>query len=286
MHKILLVFIRLRVHIMPGIVFSIHRLSVGAYHPKLEVEWQMENLSVEQIAFAVTFLDQLMKSRGLSQTQLQQLSGVAQSHISKIISHQVDPTPEVLRKLFQAMGLKLDDVLHETPGATASEILGYLATPLTAVVRNPHASAELERVVAEIRTVTSSGEFVNPCFSVYWPGDHTHPLRNADFTPDQVYVTDRSRASTFDFIILFCASPSYGVGQENEIATQAGLPAIRLISDEGISRMISGSFLQAIDVRYSGKLDSKIQIDTAALVNGLKEIRKNYFRYRALYRGL
>ena len=32
-------------------------------------------------------------------------------------------------------------------------------------------------------------------------------------------------------IVIFCASPSYGVGQENEIATQAGLPAILVTAD-------------------------------------------------------
>lgn len=245
----------------------------------------MESLSAEHVAFAVAFLDQLVTSRGLTQTQLEQLSSVKQSQISKILKRQADPTPEVLRKLFQAMGLKLDDILHEAPASSGGDLLGYLATPLTAVAREPGANTELERVVAEIRKMASSDGFANPRFDLYWPGDHTHPVRNPEFKPSQVYLTDRSRASTFDFITLFCASPSYGVGQENEIATQAGLPAIRLLP-EAVSRMISGSFLQAIDVRYSGGLDSKVVIDAAGFVAALGRVRKAYFRHRALYRSL
>ena len=104
--------------------------------------------------------------------------------------------------------------------------------------------------------------------------------------PRQVYLTDRSRASTHDFIILFCGDPSYGVGQENEIATQAGIPAIRLIPPKGISRMMAGSFVRAIDIHYSGTLDTEIKFDREHLFRALQDIRKLYFRHRALYRGL
>jgi len=50
--------------------------------------------------------------------------------------------------------------------------------------------------------------------------------------------------------------------------------------------MMSGSFLQAIDVSYSGGLDSKVVIDAAGFVAALGRVRKMYFRHRALYRGL
>ncbi|HEY4050330.1 MAG TPA: hypothetical protein VGM27_25990 [Acidobacteriaceae bacterium] len=120
---------------------------------------------------------------------------------------------------------------------------------------------------------------------LYWPGDHTHPVKNADFSPEQVYLIDRSRASTYDFIVLFCAAPSYGVGQENEIATQAGLPAIR-VAPRGISRMMSGSFINAVDVNYTGSLETEITFDPIDLKSALESIRPQYFRHRALYRNL
>jgi transcriptional regulator with XRE-family HTH domain len=72
----------------------------------------MENLTVEQLSFAVATLENLVNARGLTQTQLEHLSGVKQSQISKILSRQADPSPEVLIKLFKALGLKLDDILQ------------------------------------------------------------------------------------------------------------------------------------------------------------------------------
>lgn len=245
----------------------------------------MNNLTVEQLSFAVATLENLVNARGLTQTQLEHLSGVKQSQISKVLTHQADPSPDVLIKLFKALGLKLDDILHDAPISSASELLGYLATPLTAVVTSPAQNAELERIVAELRRCAAADEFVNPRFSLYWPGDYTHPTRHPDFRPNQVYLTDRSRASTFDFIVIFCASPSYGVGQENEIATQAGLPAIRLIHP-GISRMMSGSFLHAIDVEYAGSLECGITLESEDVIKALRQIRKTHFRHRALFRGI
>ena len=113
-------------------------------------------LSDEQIEYAVTCLIQLVEFRKLSQTQLHQTSGVSQGTISKVLTRAQPPSPEVLKKLYQAMGLKLDDILHDT-----------------------------EAVVPIGR------------------GDHTHPVHNPDFSAQQVYLTDRSRSSTFDYIILF-----------------------------------------------------------------------------------
>jgi len=141
--------------------------------------------------------------------------------------------------------------------------------------------------VAELRTLASDPCFPHPPFEIYWPGDYTHPLTHANLLADKVYLTDRSRASTQDFVILLCAERSYGVGQENEIATQAGVPAIRLIPDQGgFSRMMSGSFLRAVDVPYSGSLEAGVRLNQEKILSALKEIRGIHFRHRALYRGL
>ena len=242
-------------------------------------------LTREQTEFATACLIQLVESRQLNQTQLQHCSGVAQSTISKILSRTLEPTPETLKKLFQALGLKLHDILHEVE-ATPTELLGYLASPLTGVVQSQHQEDELRRTIDVIKSIATGPDFtLEPTFELYWPGDHTHPLRHAQFTAPQVYLTDRSRASTYDFLIMLCASPSYGVGQENEIATQSGLPAIRLVP-KVLSRMMGGSFLRAWDVQYSGSLDTQIQFDAADLISALKDVRRLYFAHRALYRVL
>lgn len=250
----------------------------------------MRELKMEQIEYAVGRLCQLVESRKMKQTQLGKISGVNQSTISKIFSNsQYDggekytPSEEILKKLFQALGLKLSDILNESDCFPA-EILGYLATPLTAL--SQVSDKELRQVVDKIRSTAADKQFGPPRFEIYWPGDHTHPLQHAKIPANQVYVTDRSRASTYDFIVLFCAAPSYGVGQENEIATQAGVPAVRLIPEQGMSRMMIGSFIGAIDIKYSGSLETGITFHAKDLQVAFQEIRKIYFRRRAMDRGL
>ena len=63
----------------------------------------MRNLNKEQIEYAVTSLKRIVDSRGLSQTQLEQLSRVNQSTISKIFSRAMVPSFEMLGKLYQAV---------------------------------------------------------------------------------------------------------------------------------------------------------------------------------------
>ena len=242
----------------------------------------MKQLPKEKIEFAVATLKRIVDARGLNQPQLESLSGVNQSTISKVLSRAVDPSYEVLKKLYQASGLSLGTVLYDS-GDFTHDLLGYMATPLTGVVQDPKAEAELQRVVAEVKRVSS--DFHDPEIDLYWPGDHTHPIRNPNFTAQQVYLTDRSRASTNDFIVIFCAAPSYGVGQENEIATQAGLPAIRL-TPLGISRMMSGSFINAIDIPYSGSLADGVHFDVEAVRKAFDQMRKTHFRHRALYKNM
>src|SRR6266852_1221021 len=140
-----------------------------------------------------------------------------------------------------------------------------------------------------MRDATSSKIFCGIRFgSHHLPGSTDSSISVIIFRipASQVYITDRSRASTYDFIVLFCGAPSYGVGQENEIATQAGVPAIRLIPTQEISRMMIGSFVRAIDIKYSGSLETGISFGANELSRSFQEIRRIYFRHRALYRGL
>ena len=223
-----------------------------------------------------------MDSRGLTQVQMEELSTVDQSTISKILKKQMVPSAETLTRLFDALGLKLEHVLQEL-AATSNEIIGYLATPLTNVATGK-ADAELRRAVDRIKAVAGQQQFSTApsSFQLYWPGDHTHPVSHSHFTPEQVYLIDRSRASTFDFLVLLCAEPSYGVGQENEIATQAGLPAVRILPKK-TSRMIVGSFLLAKDVAFEGNLHTGLKIDETALGQAFGEVRRIYLRHRILH---
>jgi transcriptional regulator with XRE-family HTH domain len=246
----------------------------------------VNTLSREQRAYAIASLQPAMDNRGFNQQELHNRSGVAQSTISRILSPSVDdhyePSEETLRKLFKGLGLDLDKIIGESE-AMPQRLTGYLASPLTAVVADEQSEQSLYTLVKKVRDFVCSDCFPEPKFDIYWPGDHTHPRKNKAFTPAQVYLTDRSQASSFDFVIMVCVAPSFGVGQENEIVTQAGLPAIRLIP-ENISRMMGGSFLDAIDVEYTGDFRNGLQFKEESLIQALNEIRTKIFEQRALYR--
>ena len=243
-----------------------------------------QNLTPEQTEYAITLLRNLIDKRGIKQTSLGVISGVPQSQISKILNSGKTPTLEQLSKLCTALGFKLSEILHEIDEIPV-EILGYLATPLSAVVTDKTRERCLLSVIQNLKQIASATEFTEPSFNLYWPGDFTHPVKDGQISPKQVYITDRSRASAFDFIVLFCAEPSYGVGQENEISTQAGLPAIRLLPDS-MSRMMLGSFIRSTDVLYSGSLITSIDFEEIRFKEALREIRKMYFKNQALYKQI
>lgn len=245
----------------------------------------MRHLSTEKLQFAAARLARIKASRNISQTELAELSGVAQSTISKILGDEdgYAPSEDALVKLFEGLGYNLYDVVN-TPGSVPERLYGYLATPLTALRDAAHQG--LQKAVSDVRAIAADAMFGSLPFDVYWPGEHTHPAKHPDVSAQKVYLTDRSRASTHDFIILLCAEPSYGVGQENEIATQAGIPAIRLVPTQGISRMMLGSFVRAINVKYEGSLESSIRIPREEFLQALREIRKVCVRHRAFYHDL
>jgi serine/threonine protein kinase len=78
-------------------------------------------------------------------------------------------------------------------------------------------------------------------FSVYFPGEHTHPTGAPDLKAREVYWIDRERVAGADLLIIVADVPSFGVGQEAEIAANAGVPIVIFYS-EGVkvSRMLSG----------------------------------------------
>lgn len=120
----------------------------------------MKELSNEQTEYAVTRLQRMVESRGLTQPELQALSKVSQSAISKIFARNMTPSTEQLTKLFQALGLKLHDVLELD--AEPEYLYGYLATPLTGIASDPPLDSALRSVVQKIKEVAADPEFKNP----------------------------------------------------------------------------------------------------------------------------
>jgi len=79
---------------------------------------------------------------------------------------------------------------------------------------------------------------------LYLPQESSNPASSHDdcLTPDEVYVLDRWRVAEADFLIVNINEPSFGVGQEVEIANSMGIPAIIFFEDDKkASRMIKGA---------------------------------------------
>lgn len=242
----------------------------------------MEHHSREQLEYVLSYVKRVYASRDLKQVVLAMDSGIEQSTISRLFNGKMEPTVEVLRKLCMGLGTNFEEVI-QAPYRAVPLLLGYLATPLTGLTGRQ--DEELRKLVAALKRVSGPDSFNEPRIELYWPGDYTHPKDNPEHTPEQVYRKDRSFASTYNFLILLCLSPSYGVGQENEIATQAGNPAIRFIQPP-VSRMLRGSFLHAQDLAFTGSLDSRIQFDEGDFKRALQWVQQNYFLQFPLYQNI
>ena len=243
----------------------------------------MRELKREEIEYAIGRLEVYMASRGLNQSDLEELSGVEQSTISKILHRKQEPSLENLQRLFGGLGLQLPDVLRAAADRLPKILQGYLATPLTGLSEAEDSS--VRAVVDAVRRCATAPEFSGSPLNIYWPGEHTHPKQNPKYKPSTVYLIDRSRASTFHFLVILCGAPSYGVGQENEIATQAGRPAIRLVNGQ-VSRMMLGSFLRSFDVPYTGSLKEGIFFSEEDFTKALHGIVKLHYAHGALYSSM
>ena len=78
-------------------------------------------------------------------------------------------------------------------------------------------------------------------YKVYVPGEHTDPQTAPAVTPTEVYWIDRERVASSDLVLIMADHPSFGVGQEAEIAANAGVPLAIFHSPQvRISKMLKG----------------------------------------------
>ncbi len=97
---------------------------------------------------------------------------------------------------------------------------------------------------------------------LYQPRKVTDPVNNPNIPDETVYVIDRAKVASSDLVIMLCDYASYGAGQENEIAAQAGVAIVYLIEKGNrIPRMLAGSFGQTVKVEYSNPDDLKEKLN-------------------------
>jgi len=122
-----------------------------------------------------------------------------------------------------------------------SPIHGYIATALTGLDDDARdaimfASSKIAEVAKEY------------ALYVYQPRKATDPLRHKDVGASAVYRLDRRRVLDADLLIVIANRPSFGVGQEIEIAGSHSIPTILLVREGTVvSRMVTGSPANLLD---------------------------------------
>lgn len=76
---------------------------------------------------------------------------------------------------------------------------------------------------------------------MYLPQEYSDPSRGDKMKPEEIYILDRWRIAESDFVVMSLDTPSFGVGQEAEIACSMGIPIIAFhYKGNQVSRIIRG----------------------------------------------
>jgi transcriptional regulator with XRE-family HTH domain len=152
---------------------------------------------------------------------------------------------------------------------SATLLRAYLATALTGLQ-----DSEREKIFALCRSLRAL--CADYGVVLYLPFDHTDPVAHADVPAPLVYERDRKQVGTSDFVLMLCTSASYGVGQENEIAADNGVPVAYLIQNGcEVSRMLLGSDTRKVIIQYDRAKDllPQLQEFLTSTVPALRERR-------------
>lgn len=125
----------------------------------------------------------------------------------------------------------------------------YFSAALTGVA--PHIRRDLDETVVLVRELTERHGI-----TLYFPGDHTDPVRDAEVPAEKVYALDREQVKAADLLFILAGTPSLGVGQELTMAHESLIPTVLLIPEGArVSRMTLGLPLQIEKVAYRGMAD-------------------------------
>lgn len=153
---------------------------------------------------------------------------------------------------------KLEELSKSIGGSVEEPVHAYMATALTGL--GSDAREAIMFVSARVAEVCKKFDIF-----VYQPRKATDPVRHADISAGAVYLLDRRRVTSAGFLIVLANHPSFGVGQEIEIAASYGKPTL-LIRNENVkvSRMVTGSHTNFLgeDITYSTPEDLEKKLKT------------------------
>jgi len=118
----------------------------------------------------------------------------------------------------------------------------FISGALTGIPNPDHAKANYERLGWVCKELGLES---------YIPHNHTDPIKHCHVSARQVYETDKYHVCTAGLVIAYMGIPSFGVGQEIEIAQAHGVPVL-LLCERGkpLSRMTRGSPNVVAEIRF------------------------------------
>jgi len=216
-------------------------------------------------------LKQVREAAGWKQARLADVLGVEQPAISKLEKDHAKPTVEQIKLIAEAFGISLWSLVGGTdeaarfPGECLVTItgenasvkwLGYFASGLTGLSAEDRAVLQTDADIAR-----SACEGIQAY--LYEPAQFTDPVRNKDLPAERVYEIDHAQVSRSHFVVLDARFPSFGAGQEIEIATNAGIPVVLLKPvDVAVSRMVAGTYARLIVVEFASPGELRSRLDS------------------------
>lgn len=206
-----------------------------------------------------THLESVRKAAGLKQEALADGLDISQTKISRLLNGAVEPTFDEVVKLAKICGVSRWTLIGGTELASkyptecivglepeaSVKWVAYFASALTGLDADARAS-----LFHDAQTVRRACEEIRAY--LYEPANYTDPVRNQDLNAEYVYAIDHAQVSHTHFLVLHARQPSFGAGQELEIATNVGIPVV-LLAPRGvqISRMVLGCYARLHLVHFA-----------------------------------
>jgi transcriptional regulator with XRE-family HTH domain len=186
--------------------------------------------------------------------------GVGSPVLSGLLTGQVRPDLGLVKRIAEVLRVPLDLLAGGTELATGAaprcvftrgpedpiRWIGYFASALTGMTGEARRRIDADAAIAR-RACERVHAFL------YEPGWYTDPDANEDLSPAQVYEIDYEQVAQSDFMILDARQPSFGVGQELQMAAESAV-AVLLLVPRGVrvSRMVRGTPARLREIGFSG----------------------------------
>jgi transcriptional regulator with XRE-family HTH domain len=211
----------------------------------------------------------MMKLAGVKQETLAAELGLLQPQVSKLVNDHVEPTLEQVDTAARcckcsrwtltggtSLEAKFGGECIVSLDPEAHLLLAYFASALTGLTEVQR--GEIFADAAAVRDVCEDSKTL-----LYEPSAYTDPERNAKVPPERVYEIDHAQVSRSDFVILDTRYPSFGAGQELEIAKNEGIPVVLLIPYGTLpSRMVRGTCARLHHVQFSTEDELRRELRT------------------------